>query len=381
MIWLYAYDDESAMVVTLLLVLASLSQAFSNVVVDAVLVIQSRRDPYLGSQDLMSVSWLAQGIAGVAGCCIAAFVLQDYHPKYAFLGHGVFGFILFVACFFLSADAERDYNEGEEPELTEFSSEYHDGQTVDQAARERRRLEAQRPVPGEEGFWYNFKRNMVAIWRSLQRREIYLVVIYFLVDGVLNPSFDDYKYFFLMNVVGISKFWFAMIQLIGQVCSVIGVILYDCFLKLTEVRTVLLWYVVIGVVAAWLAYCFAMRWNLEIGINDYVFIILSDSVFGSFAIAFSLLPILGLFAKITPRRIEGTMFAFFTGTWNLDQTVMQTAAGTLINVEFVGVDKDDQSGYSTLCLIGFFFQFFGFIYTFLIPLKKDVETWQFARET
>jgi len=61
-----------------------------------------------------------------------------------------------------------------------------------------------------------------------------------------------------------------------------------------------------------------MRWNLEAGIDDYVFLIFTDVVFGAIALSFGTLPILALFAKITPKRIEGTMFAFLTGTSNLD---------------------------------------------------------------
>jgi hypothetical protein len=53
--------------------------------------------------------------------------LEDSHPKWAFLAYGCWGLVLFVACFFLSAEAERDYLEGEEPDLTEFSSELLDG--------------------------------------------------------------------------------------------------------------------------------------------------------------------------------------------------------------------------------------------------------------
>jgi MFS-type transporter involved in bile tolerance (Atg22 family) len=49
MLSLVLYDYESAMVVTMLLFTASLSMAFSNVVVDAILVVQARKDPYLGS--------------------------------------------------------------------------------------------------------------------------------------------------------------------------------------------------------------------------------------------------------------------------------------------------------------------------------------------
>jgi len=51
------------------------------------------------------------------------------------------------------------------------------------------------------------------------------------------------------------------------------------------------------------------------------------------------LPILALFAKITPAKIEGTIFAFLTGTMNLASTVIQPGMGTLINSKFVGANK------------------------------------------
>ena len=51
-------EYESAVAVTGLLTCASLSMAFSNVVVDAILVVQARRDPRLGSQDLISIAFL-----------------------------------------------------------------------------------------------------------------------------------------------------------------------------------------------------------------------------------------------------------------------------------------------------------------------------------
>ena len=45
----YSYDGDSAIVVAIYLFFASLGIAFSNVVVDAILVVQSRKDPELGS--------------------------------------------------------------------------------------------------------------------------------------------------------------------------------------------------------------------------------------------------------------------------------------------------------------------------------------------
>jgi hypothetical protein len=48
------------------------------------------------------------------------------------------------------------------------------------------------------------------------------------------------------------------------------------------------------------------------------------------------MPILILFAKITPRRIEATTFAFLTGTWNF-MGVLKGIMGTFVNDTFVGV--------------------------------------------
>jgi len=165
----------------------------------------------------------------------------------------------------------------------------------------------------------------------VQRREVYFVIIYFILDGFTNPQFTDFTYFFLLNVIGLSKFMFAMITLIGQVCSVIGVIIYALFLKKVETRWVLFWNVVINVVGTFLNYVFAMRWNLEMGISDMAFIIFSDVVFGALNTAFQLLPLLSLFAKICPKRIEGTMFALLTGFFNLDSDVIQPMMGSWIN--------------------------------------------------
>lgn len=257
--------------------------------------------------------------------------MENYHPKYAFLGYGIYGFILGIACFFLSRNSERDFLPGEEPVRSDYSSEVMGMQTPSDAARVRRAYEDTLPPVGKEGCCYNTKKNFRLIGQALKRKEIYCIVIYFILDGLTNPSFADFTYFFLMNVIGVSKFMFAMITLIGQVCQVIGVIVYEKFLKEVEVRWILFWNVIISIVGAFLAFSFAMRWNLAWGMSDYFFLIFTDVVFGAVQMAFSTLPILALFAKITPKRIEGTMYAFLTGTSNLDQGVIQPMLGAWIN--------------------------------------------------
>lgn len=146
-----------------------------------------------------------------------------------------------------------------------------------------------------------------------------------------------------------------------------------------EVRTVLIINVAIAIVGAFLAYAFAMRWNLACGISDYFFLIFTDVVFGAIAMAFSTLPIMSLFAKITPKRIEGTIFAFLTGTSNLDAGVIQPLMGNFVN-SFVGVNKDDLSGYPTLMLVSLCCAPIGFATIFLIPTQEAIDQSQKERD-
>ena len=82
------------------------------------------------------------------------------------------------------------------------------------------------------------------------------------------------------------------------------------------------WATLLHLIGAFLNFVFAKRWNLEIGISDYVFLFFTDVVFSVIQTLFYTLPIMALFAKITPKRIEGTTFAFLTGTMNLASTVI-----------------------------------------------------------
>lgn len=122
-----------------------------------------------------------------------------------------------------------------------------------------------------------------------------------------------------------------------------------------------------------------MRWNLEWGIPDLAFLIFTDVIFNVIITVLIVLPLMSLFAKITPKKIEGTTFAFLTGTWNFGYGVVSPAVGTWINYQFVGVNKNDLSGYPTLCLISFICSLFNFLLLFLIPTKTQLSEWKQAR--
>ena len=62
----------------------NLSVAFSDVIVDSLMVIQSRRRPEDGSELLQTWSWCCLSVGGFCGSITAAFMIENYDPTYCF---------------------------------------------------------------------------------------------------------------------------------------------------------------------------------------------------------------------------------------------------------------------------------------------------------
>ena len=106
------------------------------------------------------------------------------------------------------------------------------------------------------------------------------------------------------------------------------------------------------------------------GISDLSFLYGSTIIFGVIGSAISFLPLLALFAKITPKKVEGTLYAVMTGVWNLSSFVLAPMIGVYINDKFVGVTADNLDGYSKLCQISLIVSFFSFLLLPLIPTSN-----------
>ena len=134
-------------------------------------------------------------------------------------------------------------------------------------------------------------------------------------------------------------FTFAILQFIGNICALIGAILYNSHFKEVEVRTMVGAGLFGNFLSNLLTYFFAMRWNLKVGISDQFFLYSTGVVFKVVLEIFLVLPIMVLFAKVTPKKIEGTMYALLTGTLDFCQQVIQPVVGSIFNKLWVHMTK------------------------------------------
>lgn len=85
-----------------------------------------------------------------------------------------------------------------------------------------------------------------------------------------------------------------------------------------------------------------------------------------------------LFAKVIPKNIEGTVFAFLTGTINFGNGVVSPMTGSFINDLFVGVTRDNMTSQNFIKLVWIetFSSLIPILFLKLIPLKSQIQKLQ-----
>lgn len=158
--------------------LANLSGAYLDVLVDALMVIQSRKDEEDGSEQLQSLSWGAMGAGGMTGSLIAGFLTENYHPKWSFLLYSLYGMIVVLLGLNLDKEAEEDDEEEQQK----------DSKQVNRTFKE------------------EFMASINQIIEAIKMPEIHLTLLFYIISSITQPSFGTYSYYFQMEVVKFTKF-------------------------------------------------------------------------------------------------------------------------------------------------------------------------------
>lgn len=204
---------------------------------------------------------------------------------------------------------------------------------------------------------------------ALKRPVYYRVIMYCIVTGLFSPSFGSFGYFFTMDVLGISKFTYSMLTVLGFVSLLAGTQLYRFWGKDYEYRSLILIDVLINLTLAPLSFILIFRLNVAWGIPDLSIIIFTELSNGILSQCLLGLPFSVLMAKICPRRVEATSFAMLATISSLKHPV-SAWFGTWLNETYVGVTKDDMSNYWILVTISSACGlFYALSFLWLIPTK------------
>lgn len=113
---------------------------------------QARKDEVFGSQDLATLIYFSVGFFGSFGSIFGGIVTEYSEPRWVWFGYSFFGLIIMFMGSCLSKDCE-----GEE----------------------------ERDNPEGAGLIVNFRKNCADITKALQMREIYQLVLFYILRATV----------------------------------------------------------------------------------------------------------------------------------------------------------------------------------------------------
>jgi hypothetical protein len=126
----------------------------------------------------------------------------------------------------------------------------------------------------------------------------------------------------------------------SYVTLITGSIMFNMFLKEKEFTFMMVMASLTNCVGAVLTMSFCLGYTF--GIPNFIFVCFTSTVTDTLYQCFNTLPLMVLFAKLIPERVEASLFAFLTGLSNLCNLFLSGNLGNLINL-FIGVTEDYDS--------------------------------------
>jgi len=154
------------------------------------------------------------------------------------------------------------------------------------------------------------------------------VQIFIIIQNLFNLSLEGATFFFYTDDIKqfekgphfSTTFYIIVMGTIASIVSLIGIFTYNLFFINWRYRYVFMFNNIILVLSGILNIIFYLRWNLIIGISDYVFIIGSESI-QILIQRYSYLPASIILLQLCPKNLESIFYALLAASSNLGSTL------------------------------------------------------------
>ena len=258
--------------------MGSLSIAFSDVLIDSIVVAKARGEEQGVSGSLQSLCWGFVAIGSIVSSYFSGSLIESYGTRFVFGATAMFPLLI--------AGAST--------------------------------LVQEKPVPAtalsREGVLGDFKAMTSKIFQVARRREIWAPAFFvFLYQA--TPSAGSAMFYFNTNELGFSPEFLGRVSLLRAFAALAGVALYNGYLKRIPLKKMFFWGTILGTALGSTQLLLISRMNLELGISDKMFA-LTDTAVLTVLGEVSFLPVLVLAAKLCPEGVEATFFAALMSLFN-----------------------------------------------------------------
>ncbi|KAM0884305.1 hypothetical protein ACQ4PT_031080 [Festuca glaucescens] len=296
-------DDKYSAVLSI--ILGSLAVAFSDVVVDSMVVERARGESQSTSGSLQSLCWGSSAFGGVVSAYFSGSLVDTYGVRFVF---GVTAFL---------------------PLMTS---------AVAVLVNEHRLPSSERSISfSGSGLIESSRQQIMQIWTAVKQPNIFLPTL-FIFLWQATPQSDSAMFYFVTNKIGFTPEFLGRVTLVTSIASLLGVGIYNSFLKAVPLRKIFLVTTILGSALGMTQVLLVTGLNRKLGISDEWFSI-GDSLILTVLGQASFMPVLVLAAKLCPLGVEATLFATLMSISNAG-----SVAGGLVGAgltQFLGVTKDN----------------------------------------
>ncbi|MFQ3613963.1 MAG: folate/biopterin family MFS transporter, partial [Cyanobacteriota bacterium] len=202
------------------------------------------------------------------------------------------------------------------------------------------------PVALSQG-WDPLQQQVGEVWRAVRQPSIFLPVLFVFVWQA-TPSSDVAFFYFVTNDLGFGPEFLGQVRLITSMASLIGVGIFQVYLRRIPLRPLFGWMTVISAGLGLTSLILVNHWNRGWGIDDHWFS-LGDSLVLTVAGQIAFMPVLVLAARLCPAGIEATLFALLMSAFNLAGFLSQELGSLLMHA--LGVTETDFSALGLLLML------------------------------
>lgn len=259
---------------TAAIALGSLSVAISDVIVDSLVVERARAESQGEAGSLQSLCWGASSVGSLITAYFSGLLLEHFTTRTVFWITASFPLIISAVAWLI----------------------------------------AESPVSVRSDL-STVKNQLRQLRQALSQKSIWLPTAFiFIWQG--TPSADSAFFFFTTNELGFQPEFLGRVRLVTSIASLIGVWLFQRFLKTIPFRVIFGWSTVFSAVLGMTMLLLVTHTNRALGIDDRWFS-LGDSLVLTVMGQIAYMPVLVLAARLCPPGVEATLFAMLMSVSNL----------------------------------------------------------------
>lgn len=197
------------------------------------------------------------------------------------------------------------------------------------------------------GFFESSKSSITQLWRAVKQPNVFLPTLFIFLFQA-TPQSGSATFFFITNKLGFTPEFLGRLKLVSSVASLIGVALYNGFLKKVPLRKIFFVTTIIGSALGMTQVLLVTGLNRKFGISDEWFSI-GDSLIRTVLGQAFFMPVFVLAARICPLGMEATFFATLMSIANGGNTLGGLIGAGLTHI--LGVTKDKFDNLALLIII------------------------------